>query len=524
MTTRPAQSVRGASGRDLLVTAAVALVVAFVVSRAALLVTSYDVNQNWEEPVFLFSATELARDGLTHIFDHQDDLNHGGSVVLLLLAVPWVRVLGTSLVMLKGVAILWSALTLCAFMAVGWRYFSPRAALLWGVLYLALSPIAARLNVTLVGSHPEAMLPCALALAAYLEWVRRRAAPSNLCPLTFALGWTCGVALWVAYVSAMFVVPLLMLRLAYVRRWRTLAALAVGLLLGLWPWIYQDLWLRPHGATLWMRHLAAQHASMETLQRWRDAVVELAASFGYGDAGGAALLAVCAAALLALTVGVMVPAWRARWPWPPLTVWPLIAAPFLGFVMVANTYHPYHAVEGYYHYRFFIPLQLSLLFVLAVVVDGAAAGSGRTVLGAAVVALGIGVWTQAPLYGQGNHYRADFERDRTLGCHVYGAAEWDRAPNPSAAMTHLAGLSGAACQASAFSGFGWGIGGQYLETGNLGATLATLESITDPRLRWAACAGVLFDVGRAPEARVTSADRTAASACVAAYCKTFHPS
>ena len=82
---------------------------------------------------------------------------HGGSVVLLLLAVPWVRVLGTSLVTLKGVAILWSTLTLCAFVAVGWRYFSPRVGLLWGVLYFALSPTAARLNVTLVGSHPAAM-------------------------------------------------------------------------------------------------------------------------------------------------------------------------------------------------------------------------------------------------------------------------------------------------------------------------------------------------------------------------------
>src|SRR6185369_15427002 len=73
---------------------ALLIVLAFVGSRVALLRTSYDVNQNWEEPVFLFSATELQRDGLHRIFDHQDDLNHGGSVVLLLLAVPWVAVVG----------------------------------------------------------------------------------------------------------------------------------------------------------------------------------------------------------------------------------------------------------------------------------------------------------------------------------------------------------------------------------------------------------------------------------------------
>ena len=85
---------RGASGQDWSLRAsksngliALLIVLAFVGSRAALLVTSYDVNQNWEEPVFLFSATELQRDGIRNIFDHQDDLNHGGSVVVLLLFV-----------------------------------------------------------------------------------------------------------------------------------------------------------------------------------------------------------------------------------------------------------------------------------------------------------------------------------------------------------------------------------------------------------------------------------------------------
>ena len=88
-----------------------------------------------------------------------------------------------------------------------------------------------------------------------------------------------------------------------------------------------------------------------------------------------------------MTIGMAVPAWRARWQWVPLTVLPL---------------------------------------VLAVVIDAAAGASDRLVLGVAVVALAIGLWSQAPLYAQGNHYRADFERDRIRGCHVYGTAEWDR--------------------------------------------------------------------------------------------------
>ncbi len=520
---------RGASGQDWSLRAsksngliALLIVLAFVGSRAALLVTSYDVNQNWEEPVFLFSATELQRDGIRNIFDHQDDLNHGGSVVVLLLAVPWVSAVGRSMVALKGVAIIWSTLTLCAYLLVAWRYFSPRAALLWGVLYLALSPTAARLNVTLVGSHPEALLPCALALAAYLEWVRRGADPEQQ-GLTFALGWTCGAALWVAYMSAMFVVPLLVLRLAYVRRPRTLGVSVAGLLFGLWPWVYQDLWLRPQGAMLWMRNLAAPHAAAGALQRWRDTATELVTSFGYADAGGAVMLTLCTLALLALIVGVAVPAWRARWPWTPLTIVPLLIAPVLGFLMVANTSHPYHAIEGYYYFRFFIPLQMSLLLVFAVVSDAAAGSNSRLVFGAALVALAVGVWTQVPLYAQGNHYRADFERDRSAGCHVYGAAEWDRAPDAAAAVRRLAGLSGAACQDSALKGFGWGVAGRFLKDGNVAEAIATLDSIADPRLRWAACGGVLFAVERAPEADVTAEQRSAALPRIAAYCRTLRP-
>ena len=501
--------------------AAILLVVLFVISRAALLVTSYDVNQNWEEPVFLFSATELRHDGLRNIFDHQDDLNHGGSVVLLLLAVPWVAVVGSSLVGLKGVAILWSALTMSAFLAILWRYFSPRAALLWGVLYLALSPTAARLNVTLVGSHPEALLPCAWALAAYLEWLRRDAAPLH--GWTFVLGWAGGTALWVAYAAAMFIVPVLTVRLAYVRRRRTAAALAAGLLFGLWPWIYQDLWLRPHGATMWIQHLATRHPSGGTLARWYDGLGELAASFGYGDAGGAILLALCVVAWLGLAAGVIVPPWRARWELSPLAIAPLVTAPFLGFVMVANSYHPFHAVEGYYHYRFFIPLQLSLLLVLAIAIDMLAAGRGRLVLAAAAVALGLGAWTLAPLYAQGNHYDVDFERDRTRGCHVYGAAEWDRAPTPAAATARLARLAGDACREKAFGGLGWGIAGQFLETGDVTQTIATLDAIADPGLRWASCTGVAFAVERAPEATVTAGQRAAALQRILAYCRTFRP-
>ncbi len=501
---------------------AAAIVVAFVVSRTALLLTSYDTNRNWEEPVFLLSATELQRDGVGAVFDHQDDLNHGASVVLLLLAVPWVSLLGTSLVALKGLAILWSALTLCVFTAVAWRYWSARVALLLAVFYLTLSPLAARLNVTLVGSHPEALLPCVVAWGAYWEWVHRRDGGSGQGPaLDAALGWASGAAIWMAYMSAMFVAPLLVLRVADARRWQTAAALAGGLALGLAPWCYQDLWLRPHGALLWTQHLTAGHTATGLAQRWRDTLTQLAASFGYSGVRGVVLLAICGGAWMSLVLRL----WRSRSARVRLAITPLVLAPPLGLAMLANSYHPVAEVEGYYHYRFYIPLQAALFWVLAVALDGAAERVGQWLtVTAAMVAVAVGTWAQAPLYSQGNHYHADFAQDRARGCHVFGIAEWRRSPTPAAAMDRLGGLPDGACRNRAFGGLGWGLGGQFLRDGDVARALATLGELPDLGLRWSMCGGFLFVVSRASEARVTAAQRTAAAQEVGTYCRGFRPS
>ena len=498
--------------------AALLLVLLFVASRTALLVTSYDANQNWEEPVFLFSATELQRVGLAQIFDYQDDLNHGGSVVLILLAVPWVQMTGTSLVALKGLAIVWSTLTLCAFMAVGWRYWSARAALLTGVFFVALSPIAARINVTLVGSHPEALLPCAVAWGVYWEWLTRRDTQhEDGVALAVLLGWTSGVALWMAYMSAMFVAPGLVIRLCTSRRWQSVAALSAGLLLGLAPWAYQDLWLRPHGALLWTEHLLAGHRNEPAGQGWVGTLSQLAASFGYPGDWGVLLLAACAIAWAALALSMR----GTRM----LVLAPLVCTPLLGLVMLANSYHPLADVEGYYHYRFFIPLQAALLCGLAVAIDGLATRCGGVVaLAAALIALGAGGAAQAPLYGRGNHYEANFPQDRGRGCHVYGAAEWERSPSAAVGIRRLAAIGDQGCRVRAFGGLGWGLGGQFLRDGDVGLAIATLDEVPDRALRWSMCSGFLFVVPRAPEAQVSAAQRTAATREVYTYCQGFRPS
>ena len=522
--TAPANDGGTTLGRGLYAVSMVVIVVGFVATRTALLVTSYDTNRNWEETVFLFSASELARDGITHIFDHQDDLNHGGSVVLLLLAVPWIALVGTSLVALKGVAILWSALTLCALMAVAWRYFSATVAVLLGLFYLTLSPTLARINVTLVGSHPEALLPCTLALGCYLESVWRQNECGSETPwVAGVLGLASGLAVWVAYMSAMFVVPLLALRLMRVRSRRAWAALGAGLLLGVLPWIYQNLWLRPHGATMWLQHLGGAGRS-RTPAGWLRACGELAESFGYPPPVGGILLGIGVVALAFLCAALSRAPWRSRLPGAPAAVISILMAPVLGVGMLASAVLPLYPNEGYYHYRFFVPLQLSFFWILALAVDVAARWIGRAAAGVAALAtLLVGGWGLAPLLMQGNHYQPDYQRDRLAGCTVFGVAEGDRSADAPTGIRRLAAISDEPCRERAFGGFGWTIASRYVEDRNLDATIATLNAIPVTGLRWAACGGFFFLANQTPAEQLAPAQREEALQRLAVYCRAFRP-
>ena len=458
------------------VAAAIAILVVFVISRAALLITSYDANRNWEEPVFLFSATELQREGVSHIFEHQDDLNHGGSLVLLLLAVPWISLFGTSLVALKGVAILWSALTLCVLMGVAWRYFSVTVALLLGLFYLGLSPTLARINVTLVGSHPEALLPCTLALGFYLDVVQRRTARTlSSAWVIAASAFTSGLALWVAYLSAMFVVPLFLLQALFLRSKRGWAL--VGLLLGVAPWIYQNVWLHPRAAGMWLAHLGGTRMPA---MGWLHTIEELAGSFGYRGVGGLLLVLVCMAAWLVIVAGLWrMPGNRPR-PHAVLAVLPLLLAPLLGLALLAYAAIPEYPNEGYFHYRFFIPLQVSLFWLLAIAIDWLTMWFGRRVLIIAMAAAVFsGIWGQAPLYATGNHYQSELEHDRGEGCAIYGLAEWGRSQAVPEVLQRLSRLTGEHCRDRAFGGFGWGLASRYLEQRDPQAMQDALVAVDD---------------------------------------------
>ena len=512
-------NVAGSTGKALVAGGLVAL---FLASRIALLITSYDANSNWEEPVFLFSAGELARDGIGQVFDHQDDLDHGGSVLLLLLAVPWLTLTDSGLPGLKGVSILWSALTLCALMGVAWRYFSPRTGLLLGAFFTILSPTIARLNITLVGSHPEAVLPSVLALAAYLEWARRDPSGAEAAPWLAALtGLLCGIALWTSYLSATFVFPLLLFRGTRIRVPRAALALLAGLLAGALPWFYQNLWLRPHGALQWMQHLSVCETPPTpgtTLVESSGVLTELVESFGLGEVTGAAVAALGALSALAFTAALLRPAWRKQIGTPSLALAPILAAPVLGLGLVAILARPMYPDEGYFHYRFFALLQVALFWNLALALDRAAVRAREPVAALVAGLLLAGCAGQARLYGAGNHYDGDVERDRVLGCSVFALAEWDRADDRSHSVAQLARLHGWECRDQALRTFGGRLSRQALADGELDELVAFLRAVRDTEVRRSLCAGAAYWLHRIPPDDRHPRERNAATAYVSREC------
>ncbi len=466
--------------------AAVLLVAAFVASRIALIATSYDVLANWEEPAFLYSAQELARTGFAHIFDHQDDLNHGGSLALLVPARLWVALFGPSLVLLKGVALLWSAATLIALVAVGWRFVSPRYGLLLGLAYAALSPAAAALQVTLVGSHPESVLFAALALGAY--W--RTLEPGAGARPAFALGLFAGLASWCSYAAAPLAGSLVLA--ALIRR-RFAGMLVCGVVGGAAPWIVQNLWLRPHGALQWLDRLDRFAAAQAAGSTEACVFLHVADSFGLGRVPGVALMATLLvlgglAVIRCVFLRDMrqVPALAAA---PPAVV-PLAAGALLGFLALAIAKPQAMPGEAWYAYRYYIPLHTTL-YALAFLGVESQPARRRTVAALAACALMIAaaVYGQAPLYAKGNTYRADPRRDLLAGCSVFGHGELDRAGNITDATQRLARIPDAECRQRAFVGLGWALVGRYAHDGDAPALAASIEAIEDHDLRAATCQG-----------------------------------
>lgn len=471
------------------------IVVVYVAVRLGLLLTSWDANLDWEEPVFLYSASVLRENGVAEIFDHQDDLNHGGSVAVLLAAVAWFGSFPTDLFHLKLLMLLWSGLTLTIFLVVLARYLSIATAQAFGFCFVLLSPTLARINLTAVGSHPESLLFCALALGFALDRQRRTAGGASSKAAELGLGVSGGLAVWCSYASVGYVAPLFLCMAIQRRSVSISLATVVGLVLGVAPWLYQNVWLRPHGALLWRSRVAATPA--DSASGWdplATTVADLIASFGLQGPGGLVVVASCAVVLVSLTVVLFFSRSLARLKLTREALLPLLLIPIANLLLLFATDLGTPQRENYYFGRFFIPLQVSMFVVLGLGWHVVKNATPRFVSRLTVaVALAVGVVGQASVFGMGNHYEADSRAEILNGCFVHGLAEFERAGGVHRALDHLRQVEDPGCRGKAVGGFGWQVAVRAKSADgldSLASALAALDEVDDPALGWSFCGGV----------------------------------
>ncbi len=464
--------------------------------RWGLVASSYAAHAHWEEPVFLLSAVHLAQLGLGAVWDYQDDLSHGGSVPLLILATWSVRVFGPSMLVLKAIAVAWACAAVAFLVAAVARCWSPGAALLFALLLLCLDPNLARLQATLVGSHPEALLPAAIALWVFAGSV---GAPAPQSVAVFALGLAAAAAAWMSLTFAPWMAVLggcgwWLARRAH--RARTVRAWFVaGVGLGLTPWAYQNLYLRPHGALLWAQRL--QGPSSELLgnsphSRW-GTLTYLSDSWGLEQSGLGLSLGAGLAALGLLGMVIRDPLLSRTQRCFAASL--LASALLTAGSLWASSLGP-QGNEGYYFARFFVALHVQMLLLAALVLDQVARRTSAWLQ--AVVAIGmlaIGAAALLPLFGSGGE-PPPLDVLLRRGCLVFGNAELQRAGDPQRALARVVSLTEPGCRDMACTGLGWALADDYLARGSAAAAQRALEWEGAAACKKRLCGGMRFVLAR----------------------------
>ncbi len=218
-----------------------AIVVAFLLTRLFWLAARPDTGSYWEETYRWIAAYEILNDPTRPLLDYQADHYQGGSLLMILLAVPAISTLGNSVFAVKLPAILWSTSTLVLLFAVARRWFGRGVATLCGLAFLTGPPLVAFWGMTLMGFHAESAFLSLAQIGLFLRLLTgaRRDA------LTWAsFGLACGAGVSFTYIT-------LLSAAACALTWSILRArsprldlrvgelgwLAAGALVGLAPWI-----------------------------------------------------------------------------------------------------------------------------------------------------------------------------------------------------------------------------------------------------------------------------------------------
>ncbi len=212
---------------------------AFCAHRAVVLWWGFDGHFYWEETYRLLMAEALWHRWPWPILDVQADPYAGGSLVMAVLAVPVVAIVGTSLVGLKVVALVWSAVGFVAWTALVDRWWGRRAAHLFAFLFVFGPPLLVVYNLIAMGSHAEvATLAGVQLLLAYRCLYGDTRSPGTL----LAWGIAAGFSTWFSYVGVLpFAVCIVVGIVGGALPARRLAVVAAGFVVGFAPWIATNL-------------------------------------------------------------------------------------------------------------------------------------------------------------------------------------------------------------------------------------------------------------------------------------------
>lgn len=225
--------------------------IAFCVHRALVLWVGFNGTFYWEETYRLLMGEALLHHWPWPLLDVQADPYAGGSLVFSALAMPVVALLGPSLMGLKTVALLWSALGFVAWTTLVDRYFGRWPAFVFAFLFVFGPPLFVVYNLIAMGSHAEVMT-----LAGMQTWLAYRYLYGETHSRTALFVWAAcaGLGAWFTYTAALpFAACLVVALVAGMLAPRQWPVLAAGFLLGFAPWIVANVVGGAHGLDVLVR-------------------------------------------------------------------------------------------------------------------------------------------------------------------------------------------------------------------------------------------------------------------------------
>jgi hypothetical protein len=210
--------------------------VAFCAHRAVVLWFGFDGTYYWEETYRLLMGEALADRWPWPLLDVQADPYAGGSLVFAALAAPMVRLIGPSLLGLKIVALVWSALGFVAWTSLVDRWFGRWPAFVLAFLFVCAPPVFVVYNLVAMGSHAEVVTLAGVQLLLAYRFLYGETRGSRAWLFAWAL--VAGLGTWFTYEAVLpFTVCVALALVAGLLPPRLWPVLAVGFVLGFSPWI-----------------------------------------------------------------------------------------------------------------------------------------------------------------------------------------------------------------------------------------------------------------------------------------------